>query len=197
MKEIDLPVTTTFSMTFDMEGLKEIPVQMIDGLKVIPLGTMNFGTSGNDIEIARSNGGKVLYSTTTTIEKKLESIISSYLFSLFLEPNSQRSFFEHELLGSSSMTLEFKRTLVNKIIDQENYQTGKEKDDLIKKLADIIKWRNAFAHGDIRLDNVQGVFLKYYSGGNKQLDLNDEFWDKVVETYSSCVKYLDGILGKI
>lgn len=196
MKEIDLPVTTTYSITVDTHNMSDMPIEDIAGKKMVSLGTIDIGEKSNDIIIARNNGGKILYATTS-IEQKLERIISHYIFGLFLGPHPERSFFENEILGSSNIGFNFKKELVKKLINSEKLLEGKNKHKLERKLADIMMWRNAFAHGKLQYDNVQGCFLKYYSNGHKQMMLDDQFWDVTVQTFEESDKILDQIFNYI
>lgn len=196
MKEINLPLTTTYSLTVDMHAISALPVEEMDGTRVIPLGTVDIGEKGKEVEIARSNGGKILYATTS-IEQKMEGIISHYIFGLFLEEHPERSFFENEILGASGITFNFKKDLLKKLVHKGRFLEGKKKHELERWLADIVKWRNAFAHGKLQYDNKQGCLLTYYSGGHQQISLDDAFWDKVTQTFTDCEKALNTVRSLI
>ncbi len=58
------------------EGLKDIASGKIDK---IPLWTIDFGSSGKDLNQARANGGMVIWSATC-IEEKLDSLIIKFIF---------------------------------------------------------------------------------------------------------------------
>lgn len=47
-----------------------------------------------------------------------------------------------------------------------------------------MKWRNAFAHGEVVHDSNQGTLLRYYSGAHKTLNLNEQFCNLVEATFS-------------
>lgn len=196
MKEIELPVTTTFSFTIDTHALYNQTPQEIDGRLMVPLGTIDMADKAKDIEVVRRNGGKILYATTS-IEKKLEQIISGYMFGLFLREHPERSFFENEILGSSNIGFSFKKELVKTLVNQNQFLKGKDKHELERKLSDIVKWRNAFAHGSLQYDNVHGNFLNYYSNGHKKIMLNDSFWDEVIQTFTECEKTLNDLCNQI
>jgi len=198
MKEINLPITTTYSIECQVKDLPSEGVLNQSSRTTIPLGSINIADHEGDGDIARANGGKILYATTS-IEKRLEKIISDYIFGLYLSENKRRAFFENELLKASILQLSFKKQLVKKIVQQGKYLKGKERESLEKKLADILKWRNAFAHGTLKCDNHGKWILKYYSNGNKAQNLDDAFWDRVVRTFENCnesLRKIDGALSK-
>ena len=55
-------------MSFDMQTLSKTPAEEHNGILVVPIGSIDVGEKGKEIEIVRINGGKILYATTT-IEK--------------------------------------------------------------------------------------------------------------------------------
>lgn len=191
MKSIKLPVTETFSITMDM---KESSNHESEG--IIELGSVYTSDVQKNNEQARINGGKVLYATTL-IEQELESILLRYFVGEYQPSDNRRNLFSTEILQSSALSFNAKKELLKKIINKEKILKGKEKDSLQKYLKNIMEWRNAFAHGKIQYDNKKGCFLKYYSGGNKTLELSDHFLTFLEETFVKTDKQLKEINDNI
>lgn len=197
MKEISLPITQTFSITIDTHN--------IDMSKVVDLGDGKFGVhlgsiSSEDvspvIEIARKNGGNILYATTS-IEQQMESILLRYFMGPFVQHEDRRELFEREIIQSSSLSYSTKKELVSKVINSNNLLDGKKKNNLQAKLKKIMEWRNAFAHGKIQYDSKAGCSIKYYSGGPKNLVLTDTYWNEVEECFNECTKLLGEVLSEL
>ncbi|AJQ94878.1 hypothetical Protein YC6258_02840 [Gynuella sunshinyii YC6258] len=70
--------------------------------------------------------------------------------------------------------------------------------DRIKKLKaelnKVMSWRNAFAHGKLVHEHNGGFILEYYSGGSKDLLLDNRFFDKAEETIRYCVRECDSLI---
>ena len=179
MREIELPITQTFSVTLDEEDMKNAPlVDMGGGMLAIQLPSVVDDENQKITATARRNGGTVLYATTS-IEQKLNQILLNYFMGPFKEHSERRVIFETEVLQSSSLPFNAKKELVLKVLKSEELISGKQRNKLQGHLAKIMVWRNAFAHGRIQYNNKQKCFVKYYSGSPKELILNDDFWDEV------------------
>ena len=100
MKEINLPINQTFSLTIDTHKLDmSNAVNMGDGSLKIPLGTIVDENISLKVETARKNGGRVLYATTS-IEQTLEAILLEYFMGPFIKHEERRVMFEREILQS-------------------------------------------------------------------------------------------------
>ena len=190
MREINLPMTQTYSITFTPQMFDSSKaVDMGNGRLVIPLGNIVDPQIGAVVETARRNGGKILYATTS-IEQTLENILLNYFMGQFVEHEDRRVMFEHEVLQSSALSYRAKKELVTKIINNEALLEGKKKSAVQGNLRTIMEWRNAFAHGKIQHDTKKGCFIRYYSGETKTITLNDSYWDEVEKTFQECVELL-------
>lgn len=190
MKEIELPITQSFSITVDTHNVDmSNAVDMGDGRLMVPLGNIVDESISAITETARRNGGKVLYATTS-IEQQLEEILLYYFMGPFIEHSDKRVMFEKEILQSSALSYSAKKELVSKLINNHELLTGKKKNKLQESLKKIMKWRNAFAHGKVQHDNLKGCFIKYYSGAPKTLTLTDEFWGGVESCFKDCSELL-------
>lgn len=190
MREINLPITQTFSLTiapqtFDLSKAVDIG----NGRRRVPLGTIVDGEITAVVETARRNGGKILYATTS-VEQTLESMLLKYFMGPFVGHEDRRAMFEHEVLQSSALSYRTKKELVTKVINNEALLAGKKKSTMQGHLSTIMEWRNAFAHGKIQHDTQKGCFVCYYSGGTKSITLGDEYWDEVEKTFQETVELL-------
>ena len=186
MKDIELPITQTYSLTIDAHNIDmSNAVEMENGNFMIPLGEMVNESISATIEKARANGGKVLYATTS-IEQQLEDLLLRYFMGPFIQHEERRVLFEREILQSSALSYSSKKELVSKIVNEHDLLKGKNKNRLQSTLKKIMEWRNAFAHGKVQHDSVQGCFIKYYAGGSKQLSLTDDFWSELECAFKEC-----------
>jgi len=162
-----------------------IAVELENGQLMAPLGEMVNESISAITEKARSNGGKVLYATTS-IEQQLEGLLLRYFMGPFVQHEQRRVLFEREILQSSALSYNSKKELISKIVKEDALLKGEKKNKLQSSLKKIMEWRNAFAHGKIQHDNMQGCFITYYSGGSKQLKLTDEFWSDLEAVFKEC-----------
>lgn len=196
MKELNLPITQRFaSRTVDMhEAIKDLTSGKIDR---IPLGTINVGVSGKDLNLARSNGGMVIWSATC-LEEKLDSLIIQFIFS-FDKSRNQRGklFFTSRIIKSDYLSYAAKKNLVVDIVNNESLLEGRNKADLEKALKDVMDFRNAFAHGDVIFEEDKGCVLSYWRGGPKRDILSEEYWDRLEDTFKSTDRLLERAFAKL
>lgn len=55
----------------------------------------------------------------------------------------------------------------------------------------VMKYRNAFAHGELLIDNKDICTLKYYSDRIQKFTLNDPFWDELIAVFKTVNDILD------
>lgn len=197
MKDIELPITQTVSLTIDTHNLDmSNVVEMENGQVIVPLGDVINETISASMEKARVNGGKVLYATTS-IEHQLEGLLLRYFMGPFVQHEQRRVLFEREILQSSALSYSSKKELTSKIVNENELLPGKRKNKLQGHLKKIMEWRNAFAHGKVQHDNKSGCFIKHYSGGVKQLRLTDEFWSDLERVFKECSELVKEATSKI
>lgn len=190
MKDIELPITKTFSITIDTYNTDTSEtVEMENGQFTVPLEDVVNKSILATTEKARTNGGKVLYAATS-IEQQLEGLLLRYFMGSFTEDNEPREMFEREILQSSALTYSSKKELTTKIVNELDLLQGKNKNRLQSALKNIMNWRNAFAHGKVQHDNMLGCSIQYYSGGRQQLKLTDDFWSGLEITFTECSRLL-------
>lgn len=197
MKDIELPITQTFSITIDTHNIdKSEAVQMENGRLIVPLGTVVDEQISALMESARKNGGKILYATTS-IEQQMEALLMRFFMGPFEGHDERRVLFENEILQSTALSYSAKKELVSKVVSQFELLPGKKKNRLQKHMKSIMDWRNAFAHGKIQHDNIQGYFINYYSGEKKILKLTEPYWEEVESSFKECNQLLSEALKNI
>lgn len=115
----------------------------------------------------------------------------------FVSHDDRRAMFEGEILQSSALTYKTKKELTIKVINNHELLPGTKKNKVQKYLKEIMEWRNAFAHGKIQHDSMNGCFIKYYSGEPKTLPLSDGYWDEVEHCFKECTELLKEALQKL
>jgi len=186
MKRIKLPISNTFrSSVLDM---REVTKRLTCG-ETVHFENPDFGKGSAELEIASDNGAQIVYATVN-IENKLDEILALYFFGAGQGLNERKSFFVNQVLQSSRFDFVFKRELTNNVVNELELLEGKDKDDLQKNLKRIMDWRNAFAHGSFECDYLHVIHLKYFSGGRKHIDLNDDYWGEVEKCFNDTISLL-------
>ncbi|MCF7858008.1 MAG: hypothetical protein K9N07_01590 [Candidatus Cloacimonetes bacterium] len=182
--------------------IKEIPNWVIVlsggrfGCHFLLLGQLGGKDQSKELDTARENSIQVIWSTLR-IEKSLEDVIIHFLFTIATGIDKERDFFINEIGRSSIISYNDKKKLALKIIENDKLLKGKERDKLIKDLSKIMKYRNALAHGSLEYSVNHGVLLRFYSGRNETIILNDEFLTTLEELYKNTNKTLTEINNKI
>jgi hypothetical protein len=194
MKKIDLPITRRFATrVVDMqEACKELASGKITK---IPLGTIDFGVSGKELDQARINGGIVIWSAIC-LEEKLESVITRLVFSSSgdTQEHKGRLFFSNRIIKDDHFSYAAKKGLAIDIVNSESLLEGREKDELSKALKEVMDFRNAFAHGDIMYEADKGCVLSYWKAGSKRDVLSEEYWEKLESSFKRAHALIDQVL---
>jgi hypothetical protein len=82
------------------------------------------------------------------------------------------------------------------ILNRSNVVDGGDKAKLDQLLARVMKYRNAFAHGEVR-QTPTGVFLMYFEGQPREVELTDAYWDQVQGEFEETRQRLTSMLGKL
>jgi hypothetical protein len=194
MKDIDLPSVPKFMVSFTTPSvLNNTPEIDEEGQAWVPVGKIDFSVTNKLLEKVKSNGSKILYATTW-LESRIEEVLLTFFMGAETDKNEKYYFFKHEVLESSGFSFSFKKETCNKLVNKFGLLKGKEKEALKKALADIMKWRNAFAHGTLGYDGVKGCFVEYYQGEQQRLFLDNYFWEKCEKTFSTAHSNLNKII---
>lgn len=223
MKEIDLLTHETYSIKLDPkpfgytdadELTVSLSIKKMSQMAKIEAVNLDTGEKIEEIDItkakedliqARKNGGNVIY-TTIVIEQKLNEIISKYLFGNDT-PNIKRDFFVKNILCTSHISFSAKKALVLEILDVQEFfeksasandeqksSANQNKCEFDKLLKNVMTYRNAFAHGELKHESPTGCILNYHSGRHQSLMLDDEFWTKIEKEYEEVLGYLNEML---
>ena len=190
MREINLPMTQTFSITFTPQMFDESKaVDMGNGQRRILLGNICDPQIGEVVETARRNGGKILYATTS-IEQTLENILLNYFMGRFVGHEDRRVMFEHEVLQSSALSYRAKKELVTKIINNEALLEGKKKSKVQGHLGP--SWNGVTHLLTARFSTTpkKAVSFAIIPVKPRTITLDDKFWDDVEKTYQESVELL-------
>ena len=184
MKKIKLPVSNSFTVGFSIKDLNTKPTVILpDGKVGIHIGELGGVKQSEVLKKARENGAEVIWSTIT-IEKAMEDIIVKYLFTIKMGIVKERDFFINEIIQNNMFSYNVKKQLALKIIQNEILIIGKERNKLDKYLTDIMKYRNAFAHGTMASDVEEGVILTYFSSKTRRDILNDLYWSNLEKVFN-------------
>jgi hypothetical protein len=191
VRKIDLGVGFSVELRVD---LKSFDASQADENGRIRLGSMDVEASRTVVNTARENGAQVVWAALE-IESDLKQIISLNMF----DPvgiNPARDFLNKDILGSSGFSFSFKRSLAQKIVQDQELLPSKEKNELSGALRIIEGYRNAFAHGKISARNNEGV-LEYFSGDHKEDLLTNAYWDELEKDFAAARRLLKKIIERL
>lgn len=144
----------------------------------------------DELAIIEKNGAAIL-SATVAIEELMIEAISGHLFH---GENEKRHFFAGEVMGTSDFSFAAKRRVFGRLLEHFGLLRPEDIRRLKANLSNIMLWRNAFAHGQVMLDAHKGHVLQYYSGGHKELILDDSFFEKAENTFRECLHLCNGVI---
>jgi len=163
-------------------------ILMPDGLRHVSMGEVG-DEDWSELTTARANAGKVLWSAIC-LEQKMDRILVNFFMGPFSEPSSRRWIFESEVIGNPSFKLSFKKRLLDLITQEIGALTGQKRSKLQGTTKRVIGWRNAFAHGHLKLEASRGVVLCYYADGQQEQHLHDRCWAEIESAYRECEELL-------
>jgi hypothetical protein len=148
----------------------------------------------NALEVIEKNGAELI-AATVMLEDRMIEAVGKLLFPKSADSQLQRDFFTEEIIGTSDFSFAFKRKVLTRLLERTKTIDAERINELKAGLNKIMEWRNAFAHGKIVHEHNGGFFLAYYSGGRKELVLDDEYFEKVESTFRKCLYQCNGIVG--
>ncbi len=149
-------------------------------------------TAIENLKIAHQNGSKIIWSTLV-FEKQLELIILKYFFEDQIE---KMKTFKDLILCTNWFSVDAKRKFLIALINKESLLEWNDKDAFEKYSKRITSLRNAFAHWSIT-EKSTGTFIIYFEGQTKEDELNDAYWDKVVEIFDRTRELIQKIEEKL
>jgi hypothetical protein len=147
----------------------------------------------NDVSTIEKNGSELI-TATVMLEDRMIEAVSALLFGKSDNAKAPRDFFVDEIMGTSDFSFSFKRRVFTRLLER----TGKLDLESIKELKaglnKIMEWRNAFAHGKVLHEYGGGYVLQYYSGGAKELVLDDALFENIESTVRNCLYKCNGVI---
>jgi hypothetical protein len=178
VKELRFPKEITIRLQLD-GGLPEVG---------------SFGSpASNEIAIIEKNGSELITATVMLEERMIEAV-STLLFGKAENGGVQRDFFVDEIMGTSDFSFAFKRRVFTRLLERTEKLDAESIKELKAGLNRVMEWRNAFAHGKVLHEYNGGFALQYYSGGAKELVLDDAFFEKVESTVRSCLYKCNSVI---
>lgn len=132
-------------------------------------------------------------SSALAIEKHLEDAISFFLFGKDL---AKRAFFESAILTSDWFGFSAKRKVLMSILNESSALEGEEKASFDRSMSKVMKYRNAFAHGEVS-QSQEGVFLRFFEGQSRQQELTDAYWEQVEADFNEAHDRANAMLFKM
>lgn len=192
MKKIKLPIGSAY--VFDVSGSdleKSKPIKTEAGVTLRKIGEVNL--KNPDVDIAIENAAQVIYATVS-IEQKLETIISHYLFGIGIGPDLRRGFFLNHVITSSAFTFAVKKELVFTLVHENKWLKSSDKSKLQNVLASVTKYRNAFAHGHLATHAKKGVVLR---SRKEQMTVDDQLLDRITAVFQEADAILKQVQKKL
>ena len=195
MKKINLQNSTTVRMSFNAATDPYSIEELEDGSRRVHMGAVGGVDQWSDLAQSRENGSLMLWGTNELEKRMEEAIIHHFFEAKSRSDDDQIAFFEAELLQHPALSFSFKKELVKKICVRTKRPAGKELDSLQSGLKSIMNWRNALAHGTMSLDGRKGVVLSYYANGQRELVLDEQFWENLEAVFASTKELLRMLPG--
>lgn len=164
--------------------MKEIKLPVRGVAKITKPGTpINLGVANVNLSAANENRQKVILSALA-IEREIDDIIAVYLF----HNNKQKMRFFYSWFSSSDwFSFSAKRRVLFAIVNEIDLLQGKQKAKFDLDLSKVIKYRNAFTHGEI-IETNEGTIISYFEGQQQEKLLSDEYWDELEKTFRSTLE---------
>ena len=172
MKVINVPITYVFVSTLGKNASNKKNIRQID--------------------IARKSASLVVTSSLS-IESCIKEILMNTLFS---EVEQKAEMVSGLILNSDWCTFSSLRKLLNEVLIAENLLNGKDRNELDKLLSKVMRYRNAFTHGEIIFEDEK-IYLKYFEGTSRSVVLDNEYLEKVELVITSAFEIVDELLNKI
>ncbi|MDY4295578.1 MULTISPECIES: hypothetical protein [Xanthomonas] len=152
------------------------------------------GQAGLDALATIEKNGSELIMAAVTLEDRMIQAVSKLLFGTTTETRKAREFFAEEIMGTSDFSYAFKRRVFTRLLEISGALDSDSIKELKAGLNKVMEWRNAFAHGKVLQEYNAGYVLQYYSGGRKELLLDDAFFEAVESTLRNCLYTCNGVI---
>lgn len=145
------------------------------------------------LAVIEKNGSELI-AATVMLEDRMIEAVGKLLFPKGSDMQLQRDFFAEEVMGTSDFSFAFKRKVFTRLLERTDALDAGAIKELKAGLNKIMEWRNAFAHGKIVHEHNGGFVLFYYSGGRKELVLDDALFEQVEGTICNCLYQCNGVI---
>lgn len=171
---------------------KEIVVRFhLDGSN--PTSTCSSTNRREDLIAIEKNGSEIIMAAVMLEDRMIEAV-SKLLFGNAVDAHEQRKFFVTEIMGTSDFSFAFKRRVFTRLLEHTGALDAPTIKELKTGLNKVMEWRNAFANGKVLYEHNGGYLLQFYSGGAKQLVLDDEFFESVENTLRNCLYACNSVI---
>jgi hypothetical protein len=127
------------------------------------------------------------------IERSLSLAVSFFLLGSDMK---KREFLDENILGSDWCGFAGKRKLICSVMQSHGSYTPAEIDAFDKAMSQVMKYRNAFAHGEVTHSKA-GMTLKYFEGRVVEKLLDDAYWDGVSAAFAEAHDKAQALLARI
>lgn len=178
MRELRIPKAIEIRFHFDGE---------------VPKSSASCKDFSEELSVIERNGSEII-SAVVMLEDRMIEAVSKLLFGTDIQNKPQRDFFTDEVISTSDFSFAFKRRVFTRLLESMQVLDQERINALRAGLNWIMEWRNAFAHGQVIHEHKAGFLLQYYSGGRKEIVIDDSFFDKVESTIRNCLYECNGII---
>lgn len=176
--------------------MKEIRLPKEISLRIFPAGSSPKAPASNvnDVSVIEKNGLEVI-TAAVLLESRMIEAVAKLLFGNALQDRTKREFFVEEIMGTSDFSFAFKRRAFTRLLERTQALEAEATKELKAGLNKVMEWRNAFAHGRLVLEHGGGFVLEYYSGGRKELVMDNAFFENVEDTIRNCLYKCNSIIN--
>ena len=139
------------------------------------------------------NNVKNIVLAAAHVENRLASGVGKYFFGDDLNKHLE---FDNMILSSDSFTFSAKRKAFLHIIKTQKILSGSQLNDFEKLIARVIRYRNMFTHGTPVYHGAKCI-LHYFESSKRELELSDDFLEKVEKQVTDCIFQSENLVQKI
>lgn len=143
------------------------------------------------IEINKAN----ILDVANDIENRMSRIITHHFFRSNNETLALANEFNNQILNSDWCTFSSKKKLLVHIINSKAYLTGTDKSNFDNLLSKVMKYRNAFVHGEFHTDGRE-VRLYYFEGINMSKTLTIDYFNTLKKEIDETLELLNVVSYK-
>jgi hypothetical protein len=128
----------------------------------------------------------IIINSAYNIENLLETIITHYFFGINSPDTKDKAEkFKSLILTSDWCSFSSKKKLILQIVNELSLLNGKTKSTYETLLSKVMRFRNAFTHGDMTT-NGEIVKLKFYEGQPKTQTVDEQYLTEIETAINEC-----------